>query len=306
MLLRSEFFLAMFSSGFREAQVTDYLHVVSVDCSPEILEIILTYLYTEKADFGLDVAVDVLFAADLLIIERLKAKAAVVISTLGNGAIAKPQPEEGPREQKQECSDGEREEAKRELEEPIDVYEITRAAWLTRVQRLEEFAARYLAYRLEYHIETLDFEQLVLESASRIQKRQETDSIELIDDIRYYLSERFRLRFEDSGIEDMLEEEEKQNGSKQDEYVDPGTVEVSTASSKPKTPEDEGVDVSSDGAYANKQPERRLVDDSENTGPVIRTLDGGIAGDEFARDAMDYQILLNKLDRLLEKLNLDA
>jgi hypothetical protein len=38
----------------------------------------------------------------------------------------------------------------------------------------------------------------------------------------------------------------------------------------------------------------------------IRTLDGDIAGDEFAADAINYQVLLGKIDTLLEKLKLDA
>ncbi len=38
----------------------------------------------------------------------------------------------------------------------------------------------------------------------------------------------------------------------------------------------------------------------------IRTLDGEIAGDEFTSDAINYQILLRKIDTLLERLKLDA
>jgi ankyrin repeat and BTB/POZ domain-containing protein 1 len=38
----------------------------------------------------------------------------------------------------------------------------------------------------------------------------------------------------------------------------------------------------------------------------IRTLDGEIAGDEFAADAINYQVLLGKIDALLERLKLDA
>jgi len=41
-------------------------------------------------------------------------------------------------------------------------------------------------------------------------------------------------------------------------------------------------------------------------GTVVRTLDGDIAGDEFAADALNYQILLGKIDMLLESLKLDA
>jgi hypothetical protein len=38
----------------------------------------------------------------------------------------------------------------------------------------------------------------------------------------------------------------------------------------------------------------------------IKTLDGEIAGDEFAADAINYQVLLGKIDSMLERLKLDA
>jgi len=169
MLLRSEFFLTMFSSGFREAQNTPHLQIIPIDCSPDVLEVVLTFLYAEKVDIPLDLAVDVLFAADLLLIEKLKQKAAVAISTLGNGTMSQtpqslilngqePQPE------------------------AIDIYDVVRAGWLTRVPRLEEFGARYFAYRLEAYVDEEDFSDLIKESAARIKGRQETDSIELLDE----------------------------------------------------------------------------------------------------------------------------
>jgi len=179
----------MFSSSFREAQRTPYLQIVPVDCSPEVLEVILTYLYTEKSDFRLDVAIEVLFAADLLFIDKLKVKAAQIISTLGNGMAS--------------VMESETPTGEAELDDVIDIYDVLRAGWDTRVQRLEEFAARFIAYRLERYIDEDEFLELVKESAGRVKERQETDTIELIDDIRYYLSERFRLRFEDAGIEEM-------------------------------------------------------------------------------------------------------
>lgn len=37
-----------------------------------------------------------------------------------------------------------------------------------------------------------------------------------------------------------------------------------------------------------------------------RTLDGEIVDDEFLADAINYRVLLEKIDRLLEKLKLDA
>jgi ankyrin repeat and BTB/POZ domain-containing protein 1 len=171
MLLRSEYFQAMFGSLFQEAQLTEYLQIVNVDCSPAVLEIVLTFLYTEKADIPIEHALDVLFAADMLFIEKLKTKATVVISTIGmgTGGLADRSHTRAGQDQEVEV-------------EPINVYDVIHAAWFLKVQRLEEFSARYLAYRLEDYIDEEEFEELIKESASRIQKRQETDSIELLDE----------------------------------------------------------------------------------------------------------------------------
>ncbi len=315
MLIRSEFFLTMFSSSFREAQYTPHLQIIPIDCSPAVLEIILTYLYTEKADFPLDIAVDVLFAADLLFLEKLKMRAAVVISTLGNGTAGG---------LSNTASHDVRE------EEPIDVYEILHAAWLTRVQRLEEFAARYIAYRLESYIDDPEFAEIVKESAGRISARQQTDSIELLDDIRWYLSERFRLRFEDSGLEDMMDEDQQLHQQQQQEAEQDqkrtqtpsddqaknlplphwGSASVSDqqhhqpAQHQQQTQEDEGIDMQLPPEETGSPAD--LTQKAINAPGAIRTLDGDIAGDEFASDAINYQILLGKIDRLLERLKLDA
>ena len=168
MLLRSEYFQAMFASSFQESQLKEYLHIVKVDCSPEVLEIVLDFIYTETANIPIHLALDVLFAGDMLFIDKLKTKAAVVLSTIGNGASTL-----GHRAYIQ----GEEVEV-----EPINVYDVIRAAWDLKVQRLEEFSARYIAYRLEDYIDEEEFEELIKESAERIQKRQETDSIELLDE----------------------------------------------------------------------------------------------------------------------------
>jgi hypothetical protein len=275
MLLRSEFFQTMFTSAFREAHLEEHLTIIDIDCSPEVLEIILTFLYTEKADFPLEIAVDVLFAADMLFIEKLKTKAAVVISTLGSAGMSQAEAAKT-----RGTTD----------EDDIDIYSIVRAAWLTRVQRLEEFAARYLAYRLEAHIDSPEFAELIQESASRIKARQETDSIEMLDDIRFYLGERFRLRFDEAGLDEMMDEE-----------VPPEEVKA----------EDEDVTKLAEGVDAldvSKQTAPVVVKHVQQQAhvPEIRTLDGAVVEDEFDEDAMNYQILLEKLDILLENLNLEA
>ncbi|CAG7941856.1 unnamed protein product [Penicillium salamii] len=275
MLLRSEFFHTMFSSTFREAYVKDQLTIIDVDCSPEVLEIILTFLYTERADFPLEIAVDVLFAADMLFIEKLKTKAAVVISTLGSAGMSQAEAAKT-----RGTTD----------EDDIDIYSIVKAAWLTRVQRLEEFAARYLAYRLEAHIDTPEFAELIQESASRIKARQETDSIEMLDDIRFYLGERFRLRFDEAGLDEMMEEGEQSDDSEAEEEQDDDTKLAEGVAA---------LEVSKETSdHQSQQP--------QENGPEIRALDGALVVDEFSEDAMNYEILLEKLDDLLERLNLEA
>lgn len=165
-LLRSEYFQTMFNSAFQEAQLTDYLNIINVDCSPPVLEIVLDYLYTEKADIPIELALDVLFAADMLFIEKLKSRATVVICTIGNGSVS----------HTDHLSNEDME------TESINIYDVIRAGWDLKVQRLEEFGGRYLANRLEDYIEDEDFEKLIMESAERIENRQETDSIELLDE----------------------------------------------------------------------------------------------------------------------------
>lgn len=70
----------------------------------------------------------------------------------------------------------------------------------------------------------------------------------------------------------------------------------------------EDVIYDSDRHAGTKTPPNATASDFENftEGGVIRTLDGELAGDEFAQDAMNYQILLGKIDRLLDSLTLDA
>ncbi|RDL41066.1 Uncharacterized protein BP5553_01045 [Venustampulla echinocandica] len=277
MLLRSEYFQTMFGSQFQEAQLTEYLKMVTVDCSPAILEIVLDFLYTENADIPIELAIGVLFAADMLLIEKLKNKAAIVISTVGNGPTGL-----GDRTHKDSVDEPE--------VEPINIYDVIRAGWDLKVQRLEEFSARYLAYRLEDYIDEEEFEELIKESASRIEKRQETDTIELLDDIRYYLSDRFRLRFEDTGLEVM--------GQEGGEITDGATQAVpNNANEKHGT-----VNMNTPQTTTSVVPDN-AADPIANP---IKTLDGKMADDEFVADAINYQVLLRKIDDLLERLKLDA
>jgi ankyrin repeat and BTB/POZ domain-containing protein 1 len=289
-LIRSPYFERMFSSGFLESKTEEFLHVITVDCSPEVLEIILGFLYTDKADCPLDLGLELLYVSDMLLLDRLKTKAAAAISNLGNGnnnaLVDRTHLEQAQKDEQQQHADDEGNGSTHTVHdsEPINVYDVMRAAWDLRIQRLEEFCARYIANRLEDYIDEEDFAELIRESASRIKRREETDTIELLDDIRYYLSERFRLRFEDAGLEETFEEEDEV-------LLDADGNPIP----KEEVPAGDAADVV--GGQDGNVPANAVV---------VRTLDGEVVEDEFDADAMNYQILLQKIDGMLERLKLDA
>ena len=284
MLIRCEYFMIMFASAFREAQTTPHLQIINVDCSPEVLEAVLTFLYSERTDFGLDIAVDVLYAADLLLIDRLKAKTAQIISTLGNGTMTTTHPQATPHTDPFLPAHSA---ATQEEDDILDPFGTLRAAWLLRVPRLEEFVARYFAYRLERFIDLPEFEEVVKESAARIRARQETDSIELVDDIRFHLSNRFRLRFEDLGFDEL-------------DDGDAGDADAEIANGV------NGLRLDDKPGGRNGVETNGVAVEQALMSGQIRTLDGEIAGDEFAAEALNYQLLLGKIDLLLDRLKLDA
>ncbi|CAM1506286.1 Fc.00g059270.m01.CDS01 [Cosmosporella sp. VM-42] len=289
MLTRSEYFEKMFSGDFVESQKAEHLHVITVDCTPAVLEIILTFLYTETVACPLEHALDLLYAADMLFLDALKSKAAVAISTLGSGTA----------NVLVDRTHGTSEEGEEQVEmEPINIYDVIHAAWDLRVQRLEEFAARYLAYRLEDYIDDEDFQDLIAESAQRLTTREETDTIELLDDIRYYLSERFRLRFEDAGLDEIMDEE--------------GEISAELAAamaSQAQISDDTVRNVEAANRATNEavsSAEKPKGESKEANGGAVRTLDGDVAEDEFVSDAINYQLLLGKIDAMLDRLKLDA
>ena len=101
------------------------------------------------------------------------------------------------------------------------------------------------------------------------------------------------MRFEDAGLEDMMEEQ--------------ATISKKTeANTDGKLPEYEGVSMGSlpegDATQGNVELSSEIIM-SKGT---ITTLDGEMVGDELEGDAINYQILLRKIDVVLDRLKLDA
>lgn len=145
-MLRSEYFTTMFTSNFlegRKRHEADALPIVRVDASPAVLELALSFLYSEKTEISLEYALDLLFLADQLLLDRLKQKCSHVICTAPSNE-----------------------------DFPYSIYDVVRAGWLCRVRRLEEFGAKYIADRLENYLSDPELAELVAESAERIKERQ--------------------------------------------------------------------------------------------------------------------------------------
>ncbi|KZZ98959.1 BTB/POZ fold protein [Moelleriella libera RCEF 2490] len=321
-LIRSEYFEKMFSGEYVESQRAEHLRIVTMDFTPAVLELVLTFLYTENAACPLEHALDLLYAADMLFLDSLKSKAAQSISTLGNdtnNTLVDRTHKHSNNPTAPAAAKTEQPEQEPDVEmELINIYDVVHAAWDLRVRRLEEFAARYLAFHLEDYIDDPDFQELIRESADRIQNRQETDTIELLDDIRHYLSERFRFRFADAGIDEMMADENPSTTVSNQDGI-PAVATALVSGHEPPAPPGPaaaaGTATTNNGSLPDSKSHVISVGGSATTAvtaaattqsATMRTLDGTVVEDEFDSDAINYQLLVGKIDAMLERLNLDA
>ncbi|CAN3366145.1 hypothetical protein DICA2_E32418 [Diutina catenulata] len=148
---------------------------LSVNCgSPEVAEMLLEYIYHDDVpELPLSKTVDLLFAADELVLDKLKTICAVNISSQFTAF---------------DWVDF----------EGLQVtgysgFDLLRAAWKVRSDKLEAHISKMMAHvvtKLNEHCRD-EVLSVISESAGRIKARQETDTIEVVDDIRYYLSRKY-------------------------------------------------------------------------------------------------------------------
>lgn len=155
----------------------------------EVTEIILSFLYYDDiSHIPLNLTIELLFAADELFLERLKTMCAVnITSKFAQLSFAEHQ----------------------SLKDHVgyNAYDLIRVAWQTRCERLEQHITKLMAYNLSliFHDpkEHGYLLSLIEESAERIKERQDTDTIELVDDIRYYISKKYTVNDEFEDFEPM-------------------------------------------------------------------------------------------------------
>ena len=99
-------------------------------------------MYTDRTDIAPESAYDVLLIADMLLIERLKALACIVLTN--------------------------------EREPHVDIYDLMQAAWDLNVERLELWCTNYFAQHLDEFINQTSFHDLIRQSAMSIANRQST------------------------------------------------------------------------------------------------------------------------------------
>ncbi|CAG8621331.1 14210_t:CDS:2 [Acaulospora morrowiae] len=168
---RSDYFKAMFTGSFSESifhhqQDNKNLPVFKLSgCTPEVFSLILEFIYTDKCEIPPSISYDVLVSADMYLLDKLKSIASIALTN---------------------------------LKEPIkDIYTLMRTALDLGVERLESWCSHWFADHINEVLEEPQFLELVEESAASIKQRQETDTIPLIDEIRYWLSKKYCVLEED-------------------------------------------------------------------------------------------------------------
>uniref|UniRef100_A0A0B7A6G1 BTB domain-containing protein n=1 Tax=Arion vulgaris TaxID=1028688 RepID=A0A0B7A6G1_9EUPU len=178
---RSDYFKAMLENHFGENKHSGdvpvvYLHDISLDIFVQIC----TYIYSDSCELNPDTVNEVLMFADMFLLPGLK-------RLCGASMI-----------------------------HYVDLYNVVsmiRTSRLFHLPRLETHCAEFIANNLTKVIKMEDFKELVLEDASNIKGREETDTIDIIDEIRYYISS-FVLTYSEMEeandnlrvIDDLLEE----------------------------------------------------------------------------------------------------
>lgn len=184
MLSRADFFKHMLFNDMKEGE--EYLNrenktqseprdniplcISLPSCSHEVGEIIINYLYFDSTDIPSSLAIDVLRVADYILADRLKNLCAAVITQSAH------------------------------LLDTNSIFDILQLAWDTGVERLEQFSAKYIAENIRSFDSYSRLETAIKDSSKRISERQQTDTIELVADIRFYILQKYDLDPDDLSL----------------------------------------------------------------------------------------------------------
>ncbi|XP_048714691.1 ankyrin repeat and BTB/POZ domain-containing protein 1 isoform X2 [Caretta caretta] len=156
---RSDYFKALLEDHFSESeelQTQPTIPVVTLhNISEDIFIRVLYYIYSDDTELSPENAYDVLCVADMYLLPGLKRLCGRTLAQI--------------------------------LDED-NVVNIWRIAKLFQLTRLEDQCTEYMAKIIEKLVELEEFAAAVKENAEAVEERQETDSIPLVDDIRFHIT----------------------------------------------------------------------------------------------------------------------
>ncbi|XP_034028559.1 ankyrin repeat and BTB/POZ domain-containing protein 1 [Thalassophryne amazonica] len=155
---RSDYFRALLEDHFSEGETLQSQPSTPVltlhNISHEIFIHILYYIYSDDTELTMECVFDVLCVADMYLLPGLKRLCG---KTLAN-AISED-----------------------------SVLHMRKMARLFRLSRLEDQCTEFMAKIIERLVEKAEFAEMIKEDAASVEERQETDSVPLVDDIRYHI-----------------------------------------------------------------------------------------------------------------------
>nr|XP_009667658.1 PREDICTED: ankyrin repeat and BTB/POZ domain-containing protein 1 [Struthio camelus australis] len=156
---RSDYFKALLEDHFSESeelQTQPSIPVVTLhNITEDIFIRVLYYIYSDDTELSPENAYDVLCVADMYLLPGLKRLCGRTLAQI--------------------------------LDED-NIVNIWRIAKLFQLTRLEDQCTEYMAKIIEKLVELEEFVAAVKENAEAVEERQETDSIPLVDDIRFHIT----------------------------------------------------------------------------------------------------------------------
>ncbi|KAK5609799.1 Ankyrin repeat and BTB/POZ domain-containing protein 1 [Crenichthys baileyi] len=156
---RSDYFKALLEDHFSEGeqlQSQPSIPVITLhNISHEVFIHVMYYIYTDDTELTMDSVFDVLCVADMYLLPGLKRLCGKTLA-------------------KAICED--------------NVLHMWKTAKLFRLSRLEDQCTEFMAKIIERLVEQAEFAEMIKEDAASLEERQETDSVPLVDDIRYHIA----------------------------------------------------------------------------------------------------------------------
>ncbi|XP_058499332.1 ankyrin repeat and BTB/POZ domain-containing protein 1 [Solea solea] len=156
---RSDYFKALLEDHFSEGEQLQSQPSTSVitlhNISHEVFIHVMYYIYTNSTELTVENVLDVLCVADIYLLSGLKRLCGKTLAMTI-------------------CED--------------NVLCLWKTAKLFRLSRLEDHCIEYMAKIIELLVEQPEFVEIIKEDAGSLEDRHETDSVPLVDEIRYHIA----------------------------------------------------------------------------------------------------------------------